>query len=74
MRTHARIFLAQGSADTSVAPASFDVLNAQLVAHGKAVKACLVPGGDHGYHRANDHDPIVGLRDEFGRLAAWWSP
>lgn len=71
-KTKARIFFAQGSTDTAVAPESFDVLQAQLLSRGQKVTADWIVGGDHGYRRKEDSDPIAGFRSVLDHLAVWF--
>lgn len=47
--TDARVFLAQGTADTAVAVESFDALYAWLAAHGRDVTARRINGADHSF-------------------------
>jgi dienelactone hydrolase len=71
-KTKARIYIAQGTEDTSVTVASFDILRAQLVAQGRDVTADRVEGGDHGYHLKTDATPIDGLQAVMGKVATWF--
>jgi len=49
LKTHARIFIAQGTADRNVSVTGFDLLYAGLLAHRKPVTARLIAGADHGF-------------------------
>lgn len=71
-RAKARVYIAQGSGDTSVAPESFDVMYAQLLTRRRDVTAEWIPAGDHGYRKADDKDPISGFRSVLNHVAAWY--
>ncbi len=47
--TRARVFIAQGVADTATSVASFDALQMELMALGRDVTARRVADGDHGF-------------------------
>lgn len=49
VKSRARVFIAQGTADKAVRPASADVLYAELLARGRDVTYERVEGGDHGF-------------------------
>src|SRR5262249_13040044 len=49
LRSKARIYLAQGTADTSVSVKTYDVLVAELKARGRDVTTECIEGGDHGF-------------------------
>ena len=50
LRTKARLFVAQGTADQNVGPSQrFDVLYATLLEHGRGVEARRIAGADHGF-------------------------
>ncbi|MEM7205544.1 MAG: alpha/beta hydrolase-fold protein [Planctomycetota bacterium] len=66
--TDARIFIAQGGADHAVAPMSFEVLRAQLLAWGKDVRARLVDGADHSFAR----DGANGWREIMTDVRDWY--
>lgn len=70
LRAKARIFIAHGSADTSVPVVSFDVLRAELVTHGKDVTAERIEGVGHSFSA----DPLDadGLRSIFTKMANWF--
>jgi len=55
-RSAARVFIAQGTADTASLPASADVLYAELLARGRDVTYERVEGGDHGFRTPQDPD------------------
>lgn len=57
LRTKARIFIAQGTANQNVSVAGFDVLYASLLARGREAAARRISGADHGF----------GFRDQPGR-------
>jgi|SRR5579864_2872590 len=54
LRTRARIFIAQGTADQNVSVTAFDVLYAGLLAQDRDVTARRIAGADHGFGFAND--------------------
>ena len=68
-RTDAAVFVAQGQADTAVAPVGADVLVAELRARGRAVEFARV-AGDHGFGAAPGD--VNGLRAVFERMADWF--
>jgi dienelactone hydrolase len=69
----ARIYLAQGTRDTSVPVSSFDVLLAELLARGKDVTAERVDGADHGFCQAGEESgPPKGLQKIFSHVMTWF--
>lgn len=68
-RTDAAVFVAQGQADTAVAPAGGDVLVAELRAQGRDVEFARVEG-DHGFGSAPGD--LEGIRAVFARMADWF--
>jgi pimeloyl-ACP methyl ester carboxylesterase len=73
LRTKARIYLAQGTSDTSVSVMAHDVLVAELQARGRDVTAERIEGADHGFH--TQEMPIgspEGMRALFGRVLGWF--
>jgi hypothetical protein len=74
LRTKARIFIAQGTADKSGRTvAGFDALFTTLLTHGRPVTARLIQGADHGFGNAEQPDRdgwkeiIEAVRDWFFR-------
>ncbi len=71
VKSKAKVFIAQGTADIAVLPATADVLYAELLARGRDVKYEKVEGGDHGFMKASDPDPRAGWL-EMNRKAVEW--
>lgn len=72
-KTKARVYLAQGSADRAVAPASCDALYAQLLSRGRDVTANRVEGADHSFGRTDESGRrIDGWNDLWGEVIAWY--
>lgn len=71
LRTRARIYLAQGTEDHSVAPVTFDILRAHLLAHGRDVTAYRVVGADHGFFFSAD-PKRDGQSELFVRVRTWF--
>lgn len=71
LRTKARIFIAQGTADQNVSVTSFDVLYASLLAHGREVAARRITGADHGFGFA-DQPGRDGWKEIFEDVRNWF--
>lgn len=71
LKTDARVFLAYGTADTSVPVTSCDALRAELARHGKDVTCERVIGGDHGY-RVESKPEFDGISFVFDALVTWF--
>jgi dipeptidyl aminopeptidase/acylaminoacyl peptidase len=72
-RSKAKVYLAQGTQDTSVPVTGHDVLVAELRSKGRAVTAERLEGADHGFRK--DDDPKaspVGMQALFGRVVDWF--
>ncbi|MBI5772657.1 MAG: alpha/beta fold hydrolase [Verrucomicrobia bacterium] len=73
LRTKARVFLAQGTADTSVSVRAHDVLVAELKARGRSVTAERIEGADHGFRTPEQPKGSPdGMKALFGRLVPWF--
>jgi len=73
LRTKARIYLAQGTADTSQPPTGHEVLVAELRAHGRDIHEELVEEGDHSFAPKNSPPgPPRELQAMFGRILGWF--
>jgi dienelactone hydrolase len=73
LKTKARIFIAQGTADKNgKTVAGFDALFATLLAHGRPVTARLVQGADHGFGVA-DQPERDGWKEMFEEIRDWFS-
>lgn len=73
LRAKAKIFLAQGSLDTSVPPTAHDVLVAELRAHGRDVTAERIDGADHGFRKADEpQGSPAGIQALLGRVLEWF--
>ena len=71
LRTKARIYLAQGTRDTSSPVTGFDVLRAELASRGKDVVADRVEGADHGFRKEGEKTP-EGMTALMKRVVAWF--
>jgi pimeloyl-ACP methyl ester carboxylesterase len=67
----AKIYIAQGTADKAVDPASADVLHAQLIAKNKQVTYDRVEGANHSF-RIKDSPKTDGWRELFERISKWF--
>jgi dipeptidyl aminopeptidase/acylaminoacyl peptidase len=74
LRSKAKIYLAQGTEDTSVMVAAHDVVVAELRARGRDVTAERVEGADHGFRLKNaaQGGPPKEMQEMFGRILAWF--
>lgn len=73
LKTKAKLFLAHGSADTSVPIESFDLLVMELIRAGKReadMRVRRVPGGDHGFGTGDAYGPS--LETIFQEVLAWF--
>ncbi|HEY9282679.1 MAG TPA: alpha/beta fold hydrolase [Pyrinomonadaceae bacterium] len=68
----AKIYVAQGTADAAVDPASADALFAQLVSKGKQVTYDRVEGANHSF-RIKDKPGTNGWQELFERIRKWFS-
>ncbi len=71
-RSQARIYLAHGTADEADAIQGFDVMRAELIAHGRDVTAERIEGGDHGFFVKDDKKS--GMQRVMGNVVAWFLP
>jgi predicted esterase len=71
LKTRARIFIAQGTADQNVSVTGFDVLYATLLARGRQVTARSVAGADHGFGFA-DQPSRDGWKEIFADVRNWF--
>lgn len=71
MKTQARMFIAQGTADANGGVTGFDVLHASLLVRGKQVVARRVEGGDHGFGFA-DQPNRDGWKEIFDEIRDWF--
>jgi dienelactone hydrolase len=71
-KTKARIYIAQGSEDHAVTPASAEVLRAGLLAIGKKVAFDYVIGGDHNFNTPDS--PGAGWSAVMQRVSDWFLP
>ena len=73
LRSKAKVYLAQGTMDSSVSVRSFDVLVAELKARGRDVASERIEGADHGFHTQEmPQGSPDGMKAVFGRLLAWF--
>ncbi|ANM30227.1 hypothetical protein ABI59_12515 [Acidobacteria bacterium Mor1] len=71
LETDARVFIAQGTADTNSLPASAEVLYAELLARGRDVTYERVEGGDHAFMTADDTTG-KGWFETIGKAMEWF--
>ena len=71
LRTRARVYIAQGTEDHNVAPVTFEILRAHLLAHGRDVTADRVTGADHGFSFPAE-PKRDGQSELFGRIRGWF--
>ncbi|MGH7241939.1 MAG: alpha/beta hydrolase family protein [Phycisphaerales bacterium] len=72
-KTDAKIYLAHGSADQAVAPASCDALYAQLLSRGRDVTANRMDGADHSFGRTDrDGKRIDGWQQLWTDVIIWY--
>ena len=71
-RVQAKIYIAQGTADKAVEPASADLLYAQLIAKNKQVIYDRVENANHSF-RINDKPKVDGWQELFERIAEWFA-
>jgi pimeloyl-ACP methyl ester carboxylesterase len=72
-RSKARVYLAQGSRDTSQPPTGHDVLMAELRSKGRDVVAERPEGVDHAFGKPDDSPgPPAGMQAVFGRVVDWF--
>ena len=73
LRGKPKIYLVQGSSDTSVSVKSFDVVLAELKARGRDVTAERIDGADHGFRTQDTpQGSPEGMKAVFGRLLEWF--
>jgi uncharacterized protein (TIGR03067 family) len=73
LASRAAVFLAQGTADTSVSVTGFDTLRAELTARGRDVTAERLDGCDHTFRKPGAAPgSLDGFRDVLGRAADWF--
>lgn len=75
LRTKAKVFLSQGTADTAVALSGFDMARAELVARSPAVTAERLTGIDHSYNKTGTPagGPPDGMRAARKRVVDWFA-
>lgn len=72
-QTQAKIYIAQGTADRAVDPASADLLYAQLLAKNRQVIYDRVDGANHSF-RIKDKPKTDGWQELFERIDKWFAP
>jgi dienelactone hydrolase len=70
LRSKARIYLAQGTLDRAVSVTGFDVMRAELVAHGRDVTVERIEGADHSFARGPEDKE--GIRNVFANVVNWF--
>lgn len=70
-RSHAKVYIAQGTADTSVSPDTADILAAELIARGRDVTLNIIQGGDHGFFTTPPRDG-TGMQGVFLDAVRWF--
>jgi len=71
LESDARIYAAQGTEDQAVAWESFEMLRAELLAHGRRAEFDVVEGADHSFG-VRTIPPSDGWKDLFGRIVTWF--
>jgi pimeloyl-ACP methyl ester carboxylesterase len=73
LRTKAKVYLAQGTADATIPVKAHDVLVAELRARGRDVTAERIEGADHGFRTAETPEGSpAGMQALLGRLLEWF--
>lgn len=72
VKSKAKVFIAQGTVDTSVLPETADLLYAELLARGRDVTYEKIDGGDHGFRKESDPDPRVGWLTTNRKAVEWF--
>jgi dienelactone hydrolase len=73
LRGKAKIYLAQGAADTSVSVKAHDVLTAELRARGREAKVERLEGADHGFRTGEmPKGSPAGMEALLGRVLNWF--
>ncbi len=72
LASDARVFVAQGAEDRAVTRASFDVLQAELVARGRDARFELVAGADHSFSLESGGARTDGWGPLFQRIVSWF--
>ncbi len=72
MRSHSRIYIAQGTADEADAISAFDVMHAELLALGRAVTAERIEGGDHSFSATGAPGQPDAILKVFGNVLDWF--
>ncbi len=71
LESKARLYFAHGSADEQNTVAGFDVLRAELAAHGRDAVFERLEGADHALD-APGRQPPEGFQEVFGRVIRWF--
>ncbi len=71
LRTKARVYIAQGTEDHNVAPVTFEILRAHLLAHQRDVTADQMIGADHGFSFPAE-PKRDGQSEMFRRIRVWF--
>lgn len=71
LRSNATLYFVHGSADKQATIAGFDVLRAELEAHGRAATFERIEGADHGLNVPGQQSPD-GLASVFSRIISWF--
>jgi hypothetical protein len=71
-RSHARIYIAQGTADEADAIPAYDVMHAELLAQGRAVTAERVEGVDHSFSTTGARGQPDAINKVFGNVLEWF--
>lgn len=72
LKSKARFFIGQGTADKASLPASAQILYASLLAKGRDATLELVEGGDHGFQTPGEPQP-QGLEKMFSKVIKWFT-
>jgi len=72
LKSRARFYIAQGTADKNSLPASADVLYCTLLGSGRDVKMEVVEKGDHGFETDEGGGPPAGFRKILDHVLDWF--
>ena len=71
LKTNAKVFIAQGTADTNSLPASADILHAELIARGRDCTYERIEGANHGF-MTKDDSAGRGWAETNGKAVNWF--
>jgi dienelactone hydrolase len=71
-RSKAKVYLAHGTADDADAVQGFDMMRAELRAHGRDVTCERIEGGDHGFSTTGAKGQADGMRKVYTNVVDWF--